>query len=55
MLYAAPETDTGIALPAETAAETEAVLEAIAIEDAHVAKDDKSDSDNDAEEVSIII
>lgn len=44
-----PPNDSGVALPEETAAETEAVLEAIA-EDGK--RGDKSDSDNEAEEVS---
>ena len=53
LLIRPPETDSGVALPAETTAETEAVLAAMAIEESHEKKDDKSDSDNDAEEVNL--
>lgn len=52
LLMRPSEMDSGVALPAETTAETEAVLEAMAIEESHDTKDDKSDSDNDAEEVN---
>uniref|UniRef100_A0A7E4V7H2 Protein kinase domain-containing protein n=1 Tax=Panagrellus redivivus TaxID=6233 RepID=A0A7E4V7H2_PANRE len=44
-----PEEYSGVALPAETAAETEAVLEAIAADEG--GRVDQSDSDNDAEEI----
>lgn len=49
VFFAKPETDSGVALPAETAAEAEAVLQAIAADER---SGDKSDSDNEADDVS---
>jgi nuclear receptor-binding protein len=47
VFFSKPETDTGVALPAETAAEAEAVLQAIAADEKN---GDKSESDNEQDD-----
>lgn len=50
VFFSKPETDSGVALPAETAAEAEAVLQAIAADEKN---GDKSESDNEQDDVII--
>uniref|UniRef100_A0AC34G4T4 Protein kinase domain-containing protein n=1 Tax=Panagrolaimus sp. ES5 TaxID=591445 RepID=A0AC34G4T4_9BILA len=47
VFFSKPETDSGVALPAETAAEAEAVLQAIAADEKN---GDKSESDNEQDD-----